>query len=50
MNLNKVRSMLYKLAKILGDINAAKNRSLGKRIARRATGKVTSDIFRKIFK
>lgn len=50
LNINKVRSALYKSARILGDFNAAKNGTLGKRMARRATGKVTSNIFRKIFK
>ncbi|MDI3410010.1 hypothetical protein QKW52_04515 [Bacillus sonorensis] len=39
MSINKIRSFLYKSAKILGDVNAAKNGTLGKRMARRAAGK-----------
>lgn len=50
MILSKVRSALYKSAKILGDVNAAKNGTLGKRIARRATGKATNKLLRNLFK
>lgn len=50
LNINKIRSTLYKTAKVLGDVNAAKNGTLGKRVARRATGKATSKIIKSIFK
>lgn len=50
MNLNKIRSALYKSARILGDVNAAKKGSLGKRMARRAAGKATNKLLRNIFK
>lgn len=50
MNINKIRSALYKSAKILGDVNAAKNGTLGKRIARRAAGKATNKLMRNLFK
>ncbi|MEG7380104.1 hypothetical protein V5785_12360 [Bacillus subtilis] len=50
MNINKIRSALYKSARILGDVNAAKNGTLGKRIARRATGKATNKLLRNLFK
>lgn len=50
MNLNKIRSALYKSARILGDVNAAKNGSLGKRMARRAVGKATNKMMRNLFK
>lgn len=50
MNLNKIRSALYKSAKILGDVNVAKKGTLGKRVARRAAGKATGKIMRSIFK
>ncbi|WBY35847.1 hypothetical protein [Bacillus subtilis] len=50
MILSKVRSALYKSAKILGDVNAAKNGTLGKRIARRAAGKATNKLLRNLFK
>lgn len=50
MNINKIRSALYKSAKILGDVNAAKNGTLGKRIARRTAGKATNKLLRNLFK
>ncbi|CAI6291679.1 hypothetical protein [Bacillus subtilis] len=50
MKINKIRSALYKSAKILGDVNAAKNGTLGKRIARRAAGKATNKLLRNLFK
>ncbi|ASV16902.1 hypothetical protein CHCC5024_3921 [Bacillus licheniformis] len=50
MSINKIRSFLYKSAKILGDVNAVKKGTIGKRIARRAAGKATSKLFRNLFK
>lgn len=50
MSINKIRSFLYKSAKILGDVNAVKNGTLGKRMARRAAGKATNKLFRSLFK
>ncbi|WP_231834166.1 hypothetical protein [Bacillus subtilis] len=50
MSINKIRSALYKSAKILGDVNAAKNGTLGKRMARRAAGKATNKLLRNLFK
>ncbi|MED1016309.1 hypothetical protein [Bacillus atrophaeus] len=50
MNINKIRSALYKSARILGDVNAAKNGTLGKRMARRAAGKATNKLLRNLFK
>ncbi|MGO5673734.1 hypothetical protein ACTOTM_12450 [Bacillus subtilis] len=50
MNINKIRSALYKSAKLLGDVQAAKNGTLGKRVARRAAGKATNKLFRSLFK
>ncbi|MFK8883616.1 hypothetical protein R0833_08805 [Bacillus amyloliquefaciens] len=50
MNINKTRGLLYKIARILGDVQAAKNGRLGKRIARRAAGKATNKMMRNLFK
>ncbi|MFT7821976.1 hypothetical protein ACLFK3_12575 [Bacillus siamensis] len=44
MNINKTRGLLYKIARILGDVQAAKNGRLGKRIACRAAGKATGTL------
>lgn len=49
MSINKVRKILYLVAKILGDANAVK-KGTGKRIARRAAGKATGKLLRKLFK
>lgn len=44
------RSWLYWLGKLLGDVNAVKKGKVGKRIGRRAAGKITGRGFRKLFK
>lgn len=41
MSLNKLRSALYRLAKLLGDVNAIRRGRVGRRIARRLAGKAT---------
>ncbi len=46
----KVRSFLYKLARLLGDVNAVKKGRVGKRVARRAAGRMTGKGMRKLFK
>ncbi|MCY9159422.1 hypothetical protein MOF25_03605 [Bacillus atrophaeus] len=50
MSISKIRSLLYKSSRILGDVQAAKNGTLGKRVARRAAGRATGKLFRSIFK
>jgi hypothetical protein len=50
LSINKTRGFLYWLAKILGDVNAVKKGKVGKRITRRAAGKVTGRGLRKLFK
>ena len=45
-----LRSSLYKAARILGDVNAVKKGKVGKRVARRAAGKVTGRSLGKLFK
>ena len=41
MSIGKIRSLLYKTARILGDINAVKRGTVKKRIANRVIGKVS---------
>ncbi|MCK5584913.1 hypothetical protein KAJ02_02465 [Candidatus Bipolaricaulota bacterium] len=43
------RGWLYTIAKLLGDANAVKKGKVGRRVARRATGKVTGHGMRKLF-
>ena len=48
--ITKTRGLLYLLAKLLGDLQAARKGRVGKRIARRAAGRVTGKGLGKIFK
>jgi hypothetical protein len=41
MSVARTRSLLYSVARFLGDYQAVKNGRVGKRIARRAAGRVT---------
>jgi hypothetical protein len=45
-----MRSFLYKLARLLGDINAVKKGRVGRRIGRRVAGKYTGRGLRRLFK
>ncbi|MFX0111883.1 hypothetical protein [Bacillus pumilus] len=51
MNINKLRAALYKISKILGDVNAVQKGTIGKLVMRHATadkafGKQMKKIFR----
>jgi len=51
--INKTRGILYKLAKLSGDLSAISSREPGKvtkRITRRIIGKGTGKLFRKLIK
>lgn len=50
MSIGKTRSALYKTARILGDINAVKRGTVGKRVARRVAGRATGRGLGKLFK
>ncbi|UOE93548.1 hypothetical protein [Alkalihalobacillus sp. LMS39] len=50
MNINQIRRTLYKIGRVLGDINAVKRGKVGKRIGRRVVGKSTGKAIRKMFK
>ena len=45
-----LRSALYTMARLMGDVNAVKKGRVGKRIARRAAGKGTGKALGKLFK
>jgi len=45
-----LRSLLYGLAKLMGDVNAVKKGKVEKRIARRLAGKATGKGLGKLFK
>jgi hypothetical protein len=45
-----MRSFLYKLARIMGDVNAVKRGKVGKRLGRRVAGKATGRGLGKMFR
>lgn len=49
-NMNSLRSFLYTIARLLGDLNAIQKGTVGKRIARRAVGRVTGRGIGKLFR
>jgi hypothetical protein len=49
-NINRTRSALYSLARFLGDYQAVKRGRVGKRLARRAAGRVTGRGLGRLFR
>ena len=47
-SIGKIRSGLYKTGKILGDVNAVKRGTVGKRVPARIGGNITSRVLNKI--
>ena len=45
-----IRGLLYTVAKLMGDVNAVKKGTVGKRVARRTVGKATGRTMRKLFR
>ena len=45
-----LRSFLYLVARLLGDISAVQKGTVGRRVARRAAGKATGRALGKLFK
>ncbi len=50
MSISKIRSMLYRIARMLGDVNAILRGTVGRRIGRRAAGKVTGRWLSRMFR
>ncbi|WP_035177224.1 hypothetical protein [Alkalihalobacterium bogoriense] len=50
MNINRIRRTLYKISRLLGDVNAVKRGKVGKRMGRRVVGRATGKAIRKMFK
>ncbi|MBA7520879.1 hypothetical protein ES705_12978 [subsurface metagenome] len=50
MRLNKTRGFLYRLARLLGDVNAVRKGKVARRVGRRAAGKVTGRGLGRLFK
>ncbi|MFC4712936.1 hypothetical protein [Planococcus dechangensis] len=49
-SINKVRSILYTIARVLGDIQAVRTGRIGQRILRRGAGRITNKGLNKLFK
>jgi len=47
---SSTRSLLYQLARLLGDVSAVQKHRVGKRIARRATGRMTGRALGRMFR
>lgn len=45
-----MRNLLYKLARLMGDVNAVKKGRVGRRVGRRMVGKATGRGLGKLFK
>ncbi len=45
-----MRSLLYLIARLMGDANAVRKGRVGRRLARRAYGKQTGRLARRLFK
>ena len=50
ITINKVRTVLYTVAAILGDLNAVLKGRIIRRVGRRVAGRVTGNLFRRLFK
>lgn len=44
-----IRGWLYRIARLMGDVNAVRKRKVARRVGRRAAGKATGRLFRRIF-
>lgn len=49
-SLSKGRGVLYQLARLLGDVQAVRRGSIGRRVGRRVAGKVTGRGLGKLFR
>ena len=49
-SINTYRGLLYKLARIMGDVNAAQKGKIGRRVARRAVGRLTGRGLGRLFR
>jgi len=50
MSINRSRSALYKLARILGDIQAVRTGRVGRRVGRRIVGRATGRGIGRLFR
>ncbi len=46
--ISKIRSLLYKTARVLGDVDAVKSGKVGRRVKNRVKGRIVGKLLRKI--
>lgn len=49
MSIGRTRGFLYRLARMLGDLQAARRGRVGRRLGRRAAGRLTGRWLRRLF-
>ena len=49
-SISQARGLLYGLARLLGDVNAVRKGTVGKRLVRRTVGKTTGRLLGRLFK
>ena len=49
-SISQARGLLYGLARLLGDVNAVRKGTVGKRLVRRTAGKATGRLLGRLFK
>jgi hypothetical protein len=50
MSLSRVRGLLYRLARLLGDVNAVEKHRVGQRVERRVAGRFMGRLLGKLFR
>jgi hypothetical protein len=50
MSINRTRGTLYRLARLLGDVQAVKSGRVGRRVGRRVVGRVTGRGIGRLFR
>ena len=50
MSINSTRGIMYKLARILGDVQAVRRGRVGRRVGRRVAGRATGKGLGRLFK
>ena len=50
MSISKVRGLLYRLARLLGDVNAVEKRKVPQRVERRIVGRAVGRILGRLFR
>lgn len=50
MTFNKIRRLLYRVARIMGDVQSVRSGNVGKRVGRRVAGRIAGKGLGKLFR